>query len=142
GAASAGRLLGARQRGGRGRRAHHRGARQARGSEVRRRPAAQRRGVRTADGPVARRVSGGREGVLTAEETVVPGEPVVTTPGEVRAGPTRPLGTVVIAGVGLIGGSVGLGIRQRALAAKVIGYDSAPAVLEAAVRLGVVAARG
>src|SRR5690606_21093228 len=76
--------------------------------------------------------------VLTAEETVVPGEPVVTTPGEVRAGPTRPLGTVVIAGVGLIGGSVGLGIRQRALAAKVIGYDSDPVVLEAAVGLGVV----
>jgi len=45
---------------------------------------------------------------------------------------------VVIAGVGLIGGSIGLGIRQRQLAAKVIGYDPDPAVLEAAVGLGAV----
>ncbi|HET8985137.1 MAG TPA: prephenate dehydrogenase/arogenate dehydrogenase family protein, partial [Trueperaceae bacterium] len=44
----------------------------------------------------------------------------------------------MIAGVGLIGGSIGLGIRQRGLAAKVIGYDPDPTVLEAAVGLGVV----
>ncbi len=46
--------------------------------------------------------------------------------------------TVAIAGVGLIGGSVGLGIRQRFLANKVIGLDRDPAALEAAVGLGVI----
>lgn len=51
---------------------------------------------------------------------------------------TGPLGTVVIAGVGLIGGSIGLGARQRGLATRVIGYDLDPVVLEAAVGLGAV----
>ncbi|HLU83756.1 MAG TPA: prephenate dehydrogenase/arogenate dehydrogenase family protein [Trueperaceae bacterium] len=37
-----------------------------------------------------------------------------------------------------MGGSVGLGIRQRGLAGKVIGYDPDPVALEAAVGLGVV----
>jgi len=46
--------------------------------------------------------------------------------------------TVVIAGVGLIGGSVGLGIRQRFLAERVIGFDHDPATLEAARGLGVI----
>lgn len=45
---------------------------------------------------------------------------------------------MVIAGVGLIGGSIGLGIKQRGLAARVIGYDLDPVVLEAAVGLGAV----
>ncbi len=46
--------------------------------------------------------------------------------------------TIVIAGVGLIGGSIGLGVRQRFLANKVIGLDRDPAALEAAVGLGVI----
>ncbi len=46
--------------------------------------------------------------------------------------------TVVIAGVGLIGGSIGLGIRQRFLANKVVGLDRDPVALEAAVGLGVI----
>ena len=46
--------------------------------------------------------------------------------------------TVAIAGVGLIGGSIGLGIRQRFLANKVIGLDKDPAALEAALGLGVI----
>lgn len=51
----------------------------------------------------------------------------------------RPLfGTVVIAGVGLIGGSIGLGTRQRFLADKVVGYDRDPAVLDAARGLGAI----
>ena len=45
---------------------------------------------------------------------------------------------MVIAGVGLIGGSVGLGTRQRFLADKVIGFDFDPETLEAARGLGVI----
>ena len=47
-------------------------------------------------------------------------------------------GTVVVAGVGLIGGSVGLGTRQRFLADKVIGFDFDPRALEAARGMGVI----
>lgn len=46
--------------------------------------------------------------------------------------------TIVISGVGLIGGSIGLGVRQRFLANKVIGIDYDPAVLEAALGMGVI----
>ncbi|MDQ3460005.1 MAG: prephenate dehydrogenase [Deinococcota bacterium] len=46
--------------------------------------------------------------------------------------------TVVIAGVGLIGGSVGLGVRQRFLAERVVGLDRDPAALEAALGLGAI----
>lgn len=46
--------------------------------------------------------------------------------------------TIVVAGVGLIGGSVGLGVRQRFLAERVIGYDRDPAVLDAARGLGAI----
>ena len=46
--------------------------------------------------------------------------------------------TVVIAGVGLIGGSVGLGIQQRFLAQRVIGLDRDPTALEAAQGMGVI----
>lgn len=46
--------------------------------------------------------------------------------------------TVVIAGVGLLGGSVGLGVRQRFLAEHVIGFDQDPQVLERARALGVI----
>lgn len=46
--------------------------------------------------------------------------------------------TVVIAGVGLIGGSVGLGIQQRFLAQRVIGLDRDPVTLDAARGLGVI----
>ncbi len=45
---------------------------------------------------------------------------------------------VVIAGVGLIGGSVALGLKQRFLAKEVIGYDSNPINLNTALGLGVV----
>ena len=52
--------------------------------------------------------------------------------------PKALFGTVGIAGVGLIGGSVGLGTRQRFLADKVIGFDYDPATLEAARGMGVI----
>lgn len=56
-----------------------------------------------------------------------------------EAGRPAPMfGTVVLAGVGLIGGSVGLGIRQRFLADEVIGLDRDPTVLDAARGLGVI----
>ncbi|MFA5550163.1 MAG: prephenate dehydrogenase/arogenate dehydrogenase family protein [Trueperaceae bacterium] len=46
--------------------------------------------------------------------------------------------TVVIVGVGLIGGSIGLGARQRFLARRVVGLDLSPATLEAARGLGAI----
>ncbi|AWT35612.1 prephenate dehydrogenase [Deinococcus arenae] len=46
--------------------------------------------------------------------------------------------TAVVAGVGLIGGSVALGLRQRLLARRVIGLDASPEVLREAEALGVV----
>lgn len=46
--------------------------------------------------------------------------------------------TVVIAGVGLIGGSIGLGVRQRFLANRVIGLDRDPNSLEAARAMGII----
>ena len=52
--------------------------------------------------------------------------------------PAPLLNTVVIAGVGLIGGSVGLGVRQRFLAETVIGLDRDPVALEAAQGMGVI----
>jgi prephenate dehydrogenase len=48
------------------------------------------------------------------------------------------VGTVVLAGVGLIGGSVGLGLQQRFLARRVVGFDHDPEVLDAARGLGVI----
>ncbi len=47
-------------------------------------------------------------------------------------------GTVVIAGVGLIGGSVALGLRERFLAREVIGFDLEPENLNHALGLGVI----
>ena len=47
-------------------------------------------------------------------------------------------GTAVVAGVGLIGGSVALGLRQRLLARRVIGLDASMDVLRDAEALGVV----
>ena len=52
--------------------------------------------------------------------------------------PTSLVDTVVIAGVGLIGGSVGLGLRQRFLAQRVIGLDLDPKALDAALGMGVI----
>ena len=46
--------------------------------------------------------------------------------------------TAVIAGVGLIGGSLALGLRQRGLARKIIGYDASFDALQEAEALGVV----
>lgn len=46
--------------------------------------------------------------------------------------------TAVIAGVGLIGGSVALGLRQRGLASRIIGFDASYDVLREAEALGVV----
>ena len=51
----------------------------------------------------------------------------------------KPLfGTVVIAGVGLIGGSVALGLRERFLATEIIGYDLEPSVLSEALGMGII----
>ncbi len=47
---------------------------------------------------------------------------------------------VTVVGVGLIGGSVGLAVRRRGMATKVIGTGSRPATLEAAHRLGAITA--
>ena len=46
--------------------------------------------------------------------------------------------TVAVAGVGLIGGSIGLGVRQRFLANRVIGLDHDPVALDAARGMGVI----
>ncbi len=46
--------------------------------------------------------------------------------------------TVAILGVGLIGGSIGLGLRQRGLAERVVGIGRNPQRLETARRLGAV----
>jgi prephenate dehydrogenase len=47
---------------------------------------------------------------------------------------------VAIVGVGLIGGSVGLALRHRNLAKKVVGAGSRPATLDAALQLGAITA--
>lgn len=55
--------------------------------------------------------------------------------------PMRPaplFNRIVIAGVGLIGGSIGLGIRQRFLAHTVTGLDPDPEALDAAQWIGVI----
>jgi prephenate dehydrogenase len=57
------------------------------------------------------------------------------------AAPARPepvFGTVVIVGVGLLGGSVALGLRERFLAREVIGMDAEPETLNHALGLGVI----
>ena len=52
----------------------------------------------------------------------------------------KTLNCVAIVGVGLIGGSVGLALRSRDLAKKVVGTGSRPATLEAAMQLGAITA--
>ncbi|MFO0959525.1 MAG: prephenate dehydrogenase [Isosphaeraceae bacterium] len=47
-------------------------------------------------------------------------------------------GTVVIVGVGLIGGSIGLALRARGLARRVIGVGHRPASLQEAARIGAI----
>lgn len=54
------------------------------------------------------------------------------------ARPAPLVDTVVIAGVGLIGGSVGLGLRQRFLARHIVGLDPDGTALDAARGLGVI----
>ena len=46
--------------------------------------------------------------------------------------------TVVVAGVGLIGGSVALGLRERLLSRHITGLDASAAALEEALALGVI----
>lgn len=48
------------------------------------------------------------------------------------------LGTVAIVGVGLIGGSIGLAVRARGLAGRVVGIGRDPAKLREALRLGAI----
>lgn len=48
------------------------------------------------------------------------------------------IATVAVAGVGLIGGSIGLGIRRHGVARRIAGYDVDPVTLEAAHGMGVV----
>ena len=62
----------------------------------------------------------------------------MTTPADPSTLPPPLFDTAVVAGVGLIGGSVALGLRQRFLARRVIGYDANPDVLREAEALGVV----
>jgi prephenate dehydrogenase len=50
----------------------------------------------------------------------------------------KPLHSVAIVGVGLIGGSIGLALRARQLADKVTGAGSRPATLETAKKLGAI----
>jgi prephenate dehydrogenase len=61
---------------------------------------------------------------------------VVASDGGARPAPL--VGTVVLAGVGLIGGSIGLGLHQRFLARQVIGLDPDPTALDAARGMGVI----
>ena len=50
----------------------------------------------------------------------------------------KPLKTVAIVGVGLIGGSIGMALRQRKLAERVIGIGRRQESLRAARRVGAV----
>ena len=50
----------------------------------------------------------------------------------------KSLGTVAILGVGLIGGSIGLAVRQRGLSDRVIGIGRKPSRLRKAKQLGAV----
>ena len=61
-----------------------------------------------------------------------------TPPPPASPTPAPLFGQAAIAGVGLIGGSVALGLRQRFLARRVIGYDANVDVLREAEALGVV----
>ncbi len=55
-----------------------------------------------------------------------------------KARPSPLFGTVVIVGVGLIGGSIGMSVRQRFLADRVVGLDLSPHTLDAARGLGAI----
>jgi len=59
-------------------------------------------------------------------------------PPQIWTKPLERLGTVAIVGVGLIGGSVGLALRARGLADRVVGVGRDPARLDEAVRLGAI----
>ncbi len=52
--------------------------------------------------------------------------------------PSAPFGTVAIIGVGLIGGSLGMALKQRGLARRIIGIGRDPARLDKAARLGAI----
>ena len=56
---------------------------------------------------------------------------------DARPGPPPPLVRVALAGVGLIGGSIGLAARER-LGAYVVGYNRSPAALELALERGAI----
>lgn len=52
--------------------------------------------------------------------------------------PAAPFGTVAIVGVGLIGGSLGMALKRRGLAQRLVGIGRDPARLDKAVRLGAI----
>ncbi|WP_102126644.1 prephenate dehydrogenase [Deinococcus planocerae] len=62
----------------------------------------------------------------------------MTEPAAAPVTPAPLFDVAVVAGVGLIGGSVALGLRQRFLARRVIGFDTSVEVLREAEALGVV----
>ncbi len=49
---------------------------------------------------------------------------------------TRSLGTIGIVGTGLMGASLGLAVRRRQAARRVVGVDTDPGAREAARRIG------
>ena len=59
-------------------------------------------------------------------------------PSSLGGGQAPSFGRVVIAGVGLMGGSLGMALRLRGLASRVIGCDPDRSALEEALRLGAI----
>ncbi|MBI3962161.1 MAG: chorismate mutase, partial [Deinococcus sp.] len=59
-------------------------------------------------------------------------------PGQASVRPPPRYGTVAIVGVGLIGGSIGLGLRSKYLAREVVGLDVQQEIIDLAVRLGAI----
>jgi len=58
--------------------------------------------------------------------------------GLIPEGPMKRFSSVAIVGMGLIGGSIGLGLRKFALAEKIIGIGRRQATLRIARRVGAV----
>jgi len=85
------------------------------------------------------------EDALLTPNNGVGGEPLATA-SPLQAAPSSGAGElspfrfrrVVIVGVGLIGGSIGLGLRERGLAGRVVGVGRSVETLDKAVRLGAI----